>query len=271
MTEKSLQETDGTQPGATPEDELVDGGKVMSLFDHLDELRVVVVRAVFVIFGLFIVAMIFSTEIIEILKVPLVHALPSGADALHFTGPMDVFMAGIQVSFLTSLILGCPFWLYQFWRFLEPGLYPKERKYILPFIVASVFLFLTGISFCYFVMLPYALNFLITLGMEVGTPMITINDYLSLLTILMLAFGLVFETPVILVMLSLLNIIDADMLSEYRRIIIVIILVVAAVLTPPDPISQIAMAVPMYIMYEASIVIIRLIHRKPKTNALQKT
>src|SRR5262245_17813005 len=107
-------------------EELPHGGKVMSLMDHLDELRAVIVRSALIVIGLFIAAMVFSTQIIDFLKIPLINALPEGS-TLHFTGPLDPFMATIQVSFLSSLILGCPFWLYQFWKFLEPGLYPRER------------------------------------------------------------------------------------------------------------------------------------------------
>lgn len=241
---------------------LLHGGKVMSLWEHLNDLRAVVVKSGLFVLLLFFIALAFSTQLIEFLKVPLVDALPEGANSLHFTGPMDVFSASLKVSFLVALILGCPVWLYQFWRFFEPGLYPSERKYILPFIIASVLLFFSGVLFCYFVMMPMALQFLIGMGLEVGTPIITINDYVSLLTILTLGFGLVFETPVILVLLAFLDLISAQTLSEHRRVIIVVILVVAAILTPPDPVSQIAMALPMYLMYEVSIIIIRIIQRK---------
>jgi len=250
------------------EENLLQGGKVMSLWDHLNDLRSVIVKSGAVILVFFFVALAFSTQLIDYLKTPLVHALPDGVAALHFTGPMDVFSASLKVSFLVSLIGACPVWLYQFWKFFEPGLYPSERKYILPFIVSSVVLFFSGVLFCFYVMMPFALDFLIGMGMEVGTPIITINDYVSLLTILTLGFGLVFELPVILVLLAFLDIITAEALSQHRRVIIVVILVIAAVFTPPDPVSQIAMALPMYLMYEASIIIIRIIKRKKPTSAI---
>lgn len=240
--------------------------KLMTLWGHLDELRSRIVKSLWAVTIFFFVAISFATDLINFLQRPLLAALPPDQRTLHFTGPMDVFVANIKVSLLTALVIGSPFWIYQFWKFIEPALYDHERKWILPFVVTSIILFLSGVSFCFFVMMPVALSYLIGLGMEVGVPIITITDYLSLLIILLFAFGLVFETPLILVLLSLLDLVSAKSLSEHRKIIVVAILVIAAVLTPPDVISQSMMAVPMYIMYEAAVVIIRLIERgkKPK-------
>jgi sec-independent protein translocase protein TatC len=249
-----------------PSDEqvLIGDGKAMPLFDHLHELRKVLVRSLLAVLILFFVAMAFSTPILEFLKIPLLNALPEGSKSLHFTGPMDVFMASLHVGLFTAVVFGAPFWTYQFWRFIEPALYPTERRYVLPFAIASIALFFAGLAFCYYVMLPMALTFLIGMGAEVGTPMITINDYLSLVSVLALSFGLVFETPVVLVLLAALHLIDAATLSKHRSMIIVVILIIAAVLTPPDPISQVSMAVPMYLMFEAAVLIIRLMERAQK-------
>ena len=257
-------ETEQTGNGGNPEEEeLVSGGKVMSLWDHLSELRTRIVRSAITIIGLFIVAFVFSDQILVFLKDPLASALPPEINSdLHFTGPLDVFITKIKVSFLVAVVFGAPFWLFQFWKFFEPALYPRERKYIVPFAFASSVLFLTGVSFCYTFILPMTLEFLINMGMEVGTPIITITDYISLLMILIFGFGLVFETPVLLVLLALLEIVDAKMLAEYRKFVLVGILVLGAMLTPPDPISQVAMAVPVYLMYEISIVVIRFIKGK---------
>jgi sec-independent protein translocase protein TatC len=254
------------------EDELIAGGKVMSLMEHLQDLRGTLVRSGTVVMILFFVCMFFATNIIDFLKQPLLRVLPEGSGGLHFTGPLDVFSASIQVSMLTAIVFSCPYWLYQFWKFFEPGLYPKERKYILPFIAMSVGLFTFGVCFCFFFMLPLSLEFLIGLGTQVGTPIITINDYISLVMILIFATGLVFETPIILILLAMLDLISVDQLTSSRRMVIVIILIVAAVLTPPDPVSQVSMAVPMYIMYEFAIIVIKLMNRrKSKTDALTVT
>lgn len=240
---------------------LIQGGKVMNLWGHLDELRTRIVRAGATILVCFVVSLAFSNKIINFLKEPLVAVLPSGTSALHFTGPMDVFMVNIKVAFLVSVVVGAPAWLYQFWKFLEPALYPGERKYVVPFIAATIAFFLAGVAFCYFFMMPMALHYLIGIGLEVGTPIITITDYISLITVMILGFGLVFETPVILVLLAMLNLVTADALAAQRRVTFVIILIVSAIITPPDPISMMGMAIPCYLMFEMSIVVIRIIKR----------
>lgn len=245
-------------------DELIKGGKIMSLWEHLEELRTRLIRGVMAFFALFIVCMIFNEDILIYLKQPLINALPPNMDALHFTGPMDVFMVGMHVAGLCALVFSGPVWLYQFWGFVEPALYPKERKHILPFMFASVLLFAIGISFCFFFVLPMSLNFLLTLGMKVGTPMITINDYISLLLIMLFAFAFTFEVPLILVLLGALDIIQGDTLAKHRRIIFVGILILAAIFTPPDAVSMLSMAAPMYLMFEGAILLIRYLQRKKK-------
>ncbi|MFK7873571.1 MAG: twin-arginine translocase subunit TatC [Oligoflexales bacterium] len=244
------------------EEELPHGGKVMSLWEHLGELRQRLVRSLLLVMVAFFGALVFSNQILDFLKAPLVAALPAGANALHFTNPLDVFLVGIKVSFFTSIIIAAPYWIMQFWRFLEPALYEHERRYVVPFGVASILLFLSGISFCFFLILPLALEFLLTLGMEVGTPIITVTDYISMLMVLIFGFGLVFETPLILILLSLLDLLDAEMLSKHRSLVAVIVLVVGAILTPPDPMSQIGMAIPLYLMYEISIIVIRALEKR---------
>lgn len=241
---------------------LLHNGKIMNLWGHLDELRTRIVRAGVTILACFVVALVFSNRIINFLKEPLVAVLPAGTSALHFTGPMDVFTVNIKVAFLVSVVVGAPAWLYQFWKFLEPALYPTERKYVVPFIVATIGFFLTGVAFCYYFMLPMALHYLIGIGLEVGTPIITITDYISLITVMILGFGLVFETPVILVLLAMLNVVSAEALASQRRMTFVIILIISAIITPPDPISMMGMAIPCYLMFELSILVIRVIKRQ---------
>ena len=239
-----------------------DNLKVMGLMEHLGELRTRIFRSLIGIVIIFSIAFTVSSEIFEYLKAPLVRALPEGSNVLHFTGPMDVFVAKIKISFLAAIIGGCPVWLYQFWKFLEPALYDHERKYALPFLFSSVSLFFSGVAFCFFVITPLALEFLIQMGLEVGTPIITVGDYVSMLMLLILGFGLVFETPVILVLLALLDIIDAKTLTENRKFVLVGTMVLGALLTPPDPLSQLSMAAPTYLMFEFSIVLIKIIKRK---------
>ena len=233
----------------------------MGLGEHLGELRVRLIRSILSVIIIFCIAFSFAETIINFLKGPLVEVLGEGQSALHFTGPMDVLIANIKVSFLTAVVFSCPVWLYQLWKFIEPALYKNEKKYILPFVFVSTALFFAGISFCFFIILPMALDFLLKLGMEVGTPIITVADYLSVVMLLIFGFGLVFETPVILVLLSILGLVDAKFLSENRKFVLVGILVLSALLTPPDPLSQLAMGIPTYLMYEISIIVIKLLNR----------
>ena len=181
--------------------------------------------------------------------------LPQGKD-LGFKDIVEPFMVTIKVSLLVSIIAASPYWFYQFWKFVEPALYPSERKYILPFSVVSMFLFILGTAFCFWVIMPMALEFLISWGQQFAEPDITVQGYISFLTLLVIGFGLVFEAPLILVVLSLFGVINAKMLKSARRHVIVGCFVIAALITPPDWVSQIGMAVPLYFMFEIAILII---------------
>ena len=245
--------------------------KVMGIFEHIDELRVRLVRSVIVLMVMFCICYYFAGQILTFLKQPLVMALPKGTPSLYFTGPMDVFLANVKIGFFTALVLSCPIWLYQLWKFLEPALYVKEKKYAIPFLISSVSLFVAGVAMCYFMILPLTLEYLLGLGKEMGaTPIITISDYLSLIMMMMFGFGAVFETPVVLVLLALLELVTAEMLRTNRKYVIVGIVIVAAVVTPtPDPLTQMAMALPTWLLFEASIVLIAWLQRS-KTKEAKK-
>lgn len=245
--------------------------KAMGLSEHLGELRVRMTRSVGAVVVFFVIAFSFADDIMNYIKLPLMDALPEGNKALHFTGPMDVLVANMKLSFLAAIVLSCPVWLYHFWKFLEPALYQNEKKYILPFIVTSISLFTAGVCFCFFVMVPITLEFLIGYGLEVGTAIITITDYVSLLMILIFGFGIVFETPLIIVLLALLDLVSAQTLKTNRKIVLIGTLVLAALLTPPDPISQMAMAIPTYLMYEIALWIVVFIKRNDKESTNHAT
>lgn len=238
-----------------------DTEKVMPLLEHLAELRSRLIAAGVTVLVLFLLCLLLSEQLLAFLRAPLEQALPQDATALHFTSPLEVFLANLKVSLLTALVGSCPVWLYHFWRFVAPGLLPQERRYVLPFMLISIALFLLGILFCYYIILPLALDFLIAIGLKVGTPIITVADYVSLLAILIFAFALIFETPLLLVLLGIIGLIDSNELRSYRKLVLVGVVVLAALLTPPDPVSQIGLAVPVYLMYEASILILAVIER----------
>ena len=245
-------------------DQQAEQQKVMGLMEHLGELRDRIVKSLGFVLVAFCVAMYFSVPILEFLKSPLRVAIPDADNLLHFTSPMEPFIAQIKVSFLSAFIAGSPIWLYHFWRFIEPALYDHEKRYVIPFTFASIALFFSGICFCFFLILPMAMKFLIGLGMQSAEAIITISDYISVIMLLIFAFGIIFETPLILILLGMLDLISADTLAKNRKFVFIGILTVGAVMTPPDPISQLAMAGPTYIMFEVSIIIIRFIKREPK-------
>lgn len=246
-------------PKKSPDDPESDAS--MSVWEHLDELRARLVKSIAAIFLLFLGALFFSNEILEFLKIPVNDLLPEGKN-LGFKDVVEPFMVTLKVSFLAALIASCPIWFFQFWKFIEPALYPEERKYIFPFSIASMVLFIVGTSFCFWVILPMALEFLIEWGKQFAEPDITVHGYVSFLTLMVIGFGLVFEAPLILVVLSLLGVVDYPTLVSARRYVIVGCFVVSAMVTPPDWISQIGMAVPLYFMFEVSLLIIKYLGRK---------
>jgi sec-independent protein translocase protein TatC len=233
--------------------------KWMSLAGHLGEFRSRLLRSLLVVLGLFCVAIPFAPQILEWSQFPLIHSLGTNPLDLHFTGPFDVFMVSIKVCVLVAVFFACPYWIWQIWAFVSPALYEKERKMVVPFAIASIVLFWVGTSFCFFYVLPMGMKFLIQYGAQVATPIITIKDYLSILIPTVLGFGIVFEAPVLIVLLGSLGLFRAETLAKYRSIIVVCIFILAALLTPPEPLTQIAMAVPLYLMFEASIWILYVI------------
>ena len=195
--------------------------------------------------------------------------MPDGALKLIFTAPLEFFFTQIKLAGFGAIVLGFPVLAWQLYRFVAPGLYRKERRAFLPFLLAAPVLFLAGAALVYYVMLPFLLWF--SLSQQItGMGAITVellpkvSDYLTLVTTLLMAFGLCFQLPVVLALCGLAGLVSSDMLRSGRRYAIVGVFVVAAVLTPPDPISQITLAVPICLLYEVSIVCVWLIERRRK-------
>ncbi len=249
------------------EQEHPENEKWMSLAGHLGELRQRLLRSFIFVFVLLCIAIPFAPQLLELAQIPLVNSLGDSPVNLHFTGPFDVFMVSIKVCVLVSFFLAAPYWIWQIWAFVKPALYEKERKLVVPFAIASIVLFWLGTSFCFFYVLPMGMAYLIQYGAEVATPIITIKDYLSILIPTVLGFGLVFETPVLIILLGMLGLFRAETLARYRSATVVFIFVVAALLTPPEPLTQIAMAVPLYLMFEISIWILYMIQKKKSDDA----
>jgi len=236
----------------------------MHLLDHISELRKRLLVSLIGVLLLFVLGIIFSQELINFLSIPLFQALPIQQQTLYFTGPMEVFLVNIKVAFFVGILGGAPLWIGQFWGFIKPALHKHEKKYLLPFAVASILLFFLGVFLCYSFVLPLALEFLIQIGLKVGQPMITFKEYLNLFMMMILGFGLVFEFPLLLVVLMFFELLSVKTLCKNRAYILLIILLISAFLTPPDPISQIGLTAPIYLMFELSIVIGKIFERQKR-------
>ncbi len=233
----------------------------MSVLDHLGELR----RRLFVSLGAVVVggvvAYIFAPDIIDFLIRYYRDATGDTGKELIFTGPVDAFVIRLKVATYGGIVLALPVWLYELWRFVTPGLHPREKRYAVPFVASAIVLFGFG-GFVALRTLEPALNFLLGVGGSSLTPLLTADKYISLVSLMIVAFGIAFEFPVVLVFLLIARVVSTAQLSRWRRVAVVVIVVFAAVITPSqDPYSLFFMAVPMYVFYEASILIGKVLKR----------
>lgn len=231
-----------------------------TLIDHLAELRTRLVHSIYAILIVTFVAFHYAEHIFNVIRGPIAPYLPEGG--LIYTGPLDKFMAYVKLALVCGVIFSCPFWLWQIWKFVAPGLYRKERNLATGFIVSGTFLFLLGVAFSYFVVLPMAFHFLMTFGGSADKPMIAIDSYLSFVTQITLMFGLCFEMPLVITTLAMLGFVSKSFLSKNRRYAIMIMAVISAIVTPPDLLSMVMMLGPMWLLYEISILIVMMIERK---------
>jgi len=228
----------------------------MPFLEHLEELRKRLIRSLAAVVVCSIAAFVFSDEIIQFIQIPL-RGVP-----LHNWQVTGVFTAYFKVSLIAGIIVALPYVFLQLWGFISPGLYAHEKSRVVPIVIASTLLFLVGGGFCFWVVLPLALDFLIHFGEGRFINYITVGSYISFAGFLVLAFGLVFQLPVVAFFLGKFGIITSNFLAKGRRYAIVIILIVAGVLTPsPDIFTQLLMAVPLYILYEISIIIVKVTNR----------
>ena len=232
----------------------------MTLIAHLHELRLRLTRSAFGIFFGVCLCWGFSEHIFNFVREPAVKYLPGGG--LVFTAPMDKFLAHLNLSMVVGLIISSPFWLYQLWKFISPALYKNERKLVVGFVGAGTIQFLMGVAFCYYIVLPGAIEFLFNFGGDLDKPMITIKDYISFFTQMAVMFGLTFEIPVVLTFLGFLGVVSQKFLIEKRRYAIVINAVIAAIAAPPDTYSMVLLMIPLLIMYEISIISVGFFEKK---------
>lgn len=231
--------------------EMPEDGK-LPLISHLEELKTRLVRSLIALGIGFFISYALKDYLFLIITRPLVKVLPEGAHMI-FISPPEAFITYIKIAFYFGLFFSSPYILMQVWKFVSPGLYDHEKKYIVPFFIFSSLLFLFGISFCYFFVLPLAFQFFLTFTSEFLKPMFAVKDYLSLSLKLIFLFGLSFELPVFIFFMAKVGIVDAPFLARHRRYAILLIFIMAAILTPPDVLSQIMMAIPLMGLYEISI------------------
>ena len=237
----------------------------MSLLEHLAELRGRIIKALITVAIGAVIGWIIYPGVLQFLTEPLKHIsnnLRLTDGKLLLTGPMQGFFLRVKISSYLGIALAMPVILYQVWRFIAPGLYQNERRYALSFVMSATFLFIAGAAVAYFT-LPKALQFLASIGGDSFVAAYTGPEYLTLIVYMMLAFGLGFEFPIIVVFLQLVGLVTSRQLRDFRRFAIVIITVIAAVITPStDPYSMLALAIPMCFFYEVSIVIGRIRERR---------
>ena len=235
------------------------------LTSHLEELRKRLIVCFIAVGAGFILSYGFKEKLFQILTYPLISVMKTG-ETLIFTGLPEAFFTYLKVSFLTGLILSAPVILYEFWVFVAPGLYHKERRLLLPVVFFSSLFFIAGALFGYFVVFPFGFKFFLGFATETIRPLISMREYLSFAAKLLIAFGLAFELPVVVTFLSRLGLVTVDFLKKNRKYALLLSFVCSAILTPPDVITQIMMALPLMILYEMGIYSAMFFGRKKSKN-----
>jgi sec-independent protein translocase protein TatC len=242
----------------------------MSLTAHLEDLRKRIIISVAAVLAAFVVAFNYSEEIFGILMFPLRNSLDFSISELYvrfvpvdklkttklvFLAPTEAFWMNMKVALVAALVFSLPVIFLQLWKFISPGLQPTEKKYVIPFVIVSTGLFMVGASFCFIIVLPFALSFL--LNYKVGDflmPMLSVGQYVDFCLKFILAFGAIFELPIVLIFLTKIGLVTPETLKRNRRLAIVLAFVAGAILTPtPDPFNQTLMAIPIIMLYEVGI------------------
>jgi sec-independent protein translocase protein TatC len=236
----------------TQEDELA--GTEQPFVQHLVELRDRLVKALIAIGLAALVLSIFPgpAALYDMLAAPLVAQLPKGA-TLIATSVISPFMVPLKIMLMAAFLIALPVVLWQLWAFIAPGLYSHEKKLVLPLVVSSTLLFFVGVAFCYFFVFGQVFKFIQGFAPKSITAAPDIEDYLSFVMTMFVAFGLAFEVPIVVIVLARMGLVSIQKLKEFRGYFIVLAFIIAAVITPPDVVSQLALAIPMCLLYEAGI------------------
>jgi len=244
------------------------GNNEMPFLDHLEELRWRLIRSFISILLLTIVAFAFSDLFLKYLILPAQKIkAPINLQVLKVQA---IFVVKLELAVIVGVVASIPYILYQIWGFIAPGLNQKEKKYIWPIILVAMISFLVGASFAYFIIIPYALDFFLGLAPQNIANNIALDYYFGFMVRLILVFGIVFELPVLSMVLSMFGLITPKFLRKYRRHAIVVFFIAAAILTPHDPTTQILLAVPMVLLYEVTIWVSFFFSQRRKTKALKQ-
>ena len=247
----------------------------LPLTEHLGELRKRILISVAVLFAAFLFIFNYSEDLFSILMFPLkaemkidstnpyIHFREKTAPPLVFFAVAEAFWMHLKVSFVAAFIASLPVILYQLWSFIAPGLLEKEKRYVMPFVFFSTLLFLTGALFCFAVVLPFAITFLLGYKTASFTPMLSVEKYIDFCLKFILAFGAIFELPLVILFLARFGIVSPKTLASHRKYAILFAFIAAAILTPtPDAFNQVLMAVPIIILYEIGILLSRIMQKK---------
>jgi sec-independent protein translocase protein TatC len=232
-----------------------------TLISHLIELRQRLLRAVIAVFVCFIPCAIFSDKLFTFVAMPLIAKMPVGTSMIA-TSLISPFMAPLKLALFVAVFVAMPYVLYQAWAFVAPGLYKREKRFAVPLVVSSIVLFYAGVAFAYFVVFPLMFAFLTTTAPTGVQVMTDISNYLDFVLLLFFAFGIAFEMPVATVLLAATGLVRVETMTKNRGYVILGIFVIAAFLTPPDALSQTAMALPMWLLYEVGIFLSRILLRE---------
>ena len=239
------------------------------LSSNLNELRSRLIKSLLFILFVFIVSYTFAESIYNFLLEPYASAVKNEPNRrLIFTALHETFITYLKVAFFSALFVGSPFFLNQLWKFIAPGLYEHEKKALLPYLISTPILFLLGGMLVYYLVMPLAIKFFLSFETTTANTSLPIqleakvNEYLSLIMRLIFAFGISFQLPVLLNLLGKIGVVNSTYLKQIRRYVIVILFTLAAILTPPDPITQIGLAIPLLLLYELSIITVKMTEKK---------
>ena len=239
----------------------------MPITEHLIELRAHLIKICIAVLIIFLALAGFSRELYNFLSDPLVAQLPANSTMIA-TDITSNFMAPIRLTIFVAAFVAMPYILYQIWSFVAPGLYKKEKKIAIPVLLSSIFLFYAGVAFAYFIVLKGVLKFFIMFAPENVIPMTDIDSYLSFALKLFMVFGLTFEIPVVTLLLILVGFVSIQSLKDKRRYIIVGCFGVAAIVTPPDGVSMLMLAIPMWLLFELGLLFAQLLIKEESKTAL---